>query len=209
MLTPYQFASNSPIAAIDLDGLESKISVKADPDDAKSFLTISNGLAAVTEEAIRSLENAEMLKTSVSRLKGAAAIGGIVVDYNSTNFDDPKAKSDFEKRLSATAIGEIVSIFNPVVGFAAAFVIRESIGENGLIILSNGRMSEAFEQSLSSSKGHYRQSLVLSVKPGPVSEPVKQYQKVTKNDMSHMFQCWWDPTKKNNVFMKAMNYFLS
>jgi RHS repeat-associated protein len=39
-LTPYQFASNMPIAAIDIDGLESYITVKKKIDDNKSRITI-------------------------------------------------------------------------------------------------------------------------------------------------------------------------
>ncbi len=59
MLTPYQFASNTPIMAIDLDGLEAKIVIRQQQDDG-TYGNVTLSRTDYTQTAWQSMQNAYM-----------------------------------------------------------------------------------------------------------------------------------------------------
>jgi hypothetical protein len=87
MLTPYQFASNTPIQAIDLDGLEAwKITKQWEPSDIKNFATYAE---TQIKKAVANKIKEDCANFALRLLVGYASENGLplTLKNSSTSFD--------------------------------------------------------------------------------------------------------------------------
>lgn len=106
--------------------------------------------------------------------------GQVVKDYNDTDHTDSKAVKKFSDRTSAAAIGQIISLFNPILGNSVGLLINDATKEDGLTNLDNGRMANAYSQGLDQGKGnYYYQAMVKRQESSKNEDKSQNYKEVT------------------------------
>lgn len=107
MLTPYQFASNTPIQAIDLDGLEAwKVTKQWEPSDIKNFATYAE---TQIKKAVANKVKEDCANFALRLLVGYASENGLPLTLKNSNasFDASSTQFKNTKQYLATVKSNI------------------------------------------------------------------------------------------------------
>ncbi len=142
--TPYQFAGNKPIAAVDLDGLEEQIKVVAEINNNSPKISISTEVAdnmvkaydAITTIAEEFVNQYPLTPSLNQKIVNLARISPLIQSLQlydkSGKVTTKKEILGFNQQLSGFIIGEMVSFYNPFLGLAVGTLLDDASKEDGL-----------------------------------------------------------------------------
>ena len=214
-LSPYQYASNSPIANTDLDGLESNLAIFSKGQDAVAFQIRSENLAKQVKSVHFSVHpvasGSELLTLFKSETKSAGSIGNFVINSHafagglSISMGERKGFYSFKNSFLAqeaatikdlkTAIDKKEIVFDPNAVAIFGGCSCGNKGQKGEAGFSEQFTSETGVASISS-KGSF--SPVFNKEGNPTGE-------YTSDEGFYKFEKQKDGTVKETFLGKKLN----
>ncbi len=165
-VSPFNYAENSPIANIDLWGLQAEGESVENGSRATGAVqenvasTLLNAAVKGGDEVISGLNNASNLKTSIKQID-------FVLSATSLISEEQKIKNSAEEqhisdvKITAMIFGEAVAQINPVLGFSVGTILLDSADPDGLTNMKNDKLSKDYSASFDQRKQHPHYQRVL------------------------------------------------